>query len=91
LTAKCSGNIHDRGVVEITASTVFGTDYPQNVAAIGTYSSFWSEDEPGQWICFDFKTLRIEPTHYTTWNHHRGEKHLKSWAIEGSDNGSSWT
>jgi hypothetical protein len=65
LTVKCSGNVHDRGVVEITASSVSYTDYPRNTADLGTNSDFWSEDEPGQWICLDFKTLRIEPTHNT--------------------------
>jgi hypothetical protein len=57
------------------------------------YSEFKSEDELGQWICFDFKTLRIKPTHYTiqTYCGERKGHHLKSWAIEGSDDGVSWT
>jgi hypothetical protein len=44
------------------------------------------EDRPGQRICLDFKTLRIEPTHYTMRSFS-----LKSWAVEGSDDGASWT
>jgi hypothetical protein len=47
---------------------------------------FCSEDKPGQWISWDFKALRIAATHYTIralW--------LKSWAVEGSDDGASWT
>jgi hypothetical protein len=35
LTAKCSGNVHDKGVVEITASNVRDGG-PQNVANLGT-------------------------------------------------------
>jgi hypothetical protein len=89
LTAKCDGNVHDRGVVKITASSVSRTYYPQNAADLEDNPSFRSEDEPGQWICLDFKTLRIEPTHYTI---RTGcENQLKSWAVEGSDDGASWT
>jgi hypothetical protein len=62
---KCGGRVHDKDVVEITASSVSGTAYPRNAADLGNGSYFWSKHEPGQWICLDFKTLRIEPTHYT--------------------------
>jgi hypothetical protein len=42
---------------------------------------------------WDFKALRIAPTHYTirTFNDGPSCGHLKSWAIEGSDDGASWT
>jgi hypothetical protein len=93
LTAKCGGNVHDRGIVEITASSAhqddFGDYAPRNIADLGTYSFFRSENKPGQWICLDFKTVRIEPTHYTIRTGKLG--HLKSWAVEGSDDGVSWT
>jgi hypothetical protein len=65
LTTKCGGNVHDKGVVEITASSVSDIACPQNAADLrDAYSYFCSRDEPLQRICFDFKTLRIEPTHY---------------------------
>jgi hypothetical protein len=38
LTAKCSGNIHQRCVVKITASSVSNTDYPWNAAQLGYYA-----------------------------------------------------
>jgi hypothetical protein len=41
------------------------------------------EDKPGQWICLDFKTIRVGPTHYTTRAVHFD--YLKSWAVDGSD------
>jgi hypothetical protein len=89
LTAKCDGNVHDKGAVEITASSVSGTHYPRNAADLERCSWFSSKNEPGPWICLDFKTVRIEPTHYTilagNWTF------LKSWAIEGSDDAVSWT
>jgi hypothetical protein len=48
---------------------------------------FWSaEDEPGQWVCWDFREMRVRPTRYTL--------HailLKSWIVEGSLDGRTWT
>jgi hypothetical protein len=41
----------------------------------------------------DFKALGIEPTHYmfrTDWGNPTFD-HLKSWVVEGSDAGVSWT
>jgi hypothetical protein len=90
LTAKCRGNVHDRGVVEITASSVCSTNSPQNASNLENQDlCFCSEDKPGQWICLDFKTLRIEPMHYTIRTYLIG--HLMSWAVEGSNEGASWT
>jgi hypothetical protein len=47
----------------------------------------------GQWICLDFKALRIETTHYTLRTYDRGPNwaHLKSCVVEASDDGASWT
>jgi hypothetical protein len=90
LTAKCGSNVHDRGVVEITASCTQKWCAPRNVADFGDRNSwFLSENKPGEWICCDFKTLRIGPTHYTLRAGHGF--HLKSWAVEGSNDGASWT
>jgi hypothetical protein len=93
LTAKCGGNVHDKGAVEVTASSVNGSSFaPRNVTDLRTKLSFASDNKPGQWICLDFKELRIEPTHYTIQTSGWGgyQCPLKSWAIEGSD-GDSWT
>jgi hypothetical protein len=78
------------GAVEITASSVYSNSpdcAPRNAADFGTNSEFCSEDKPGQWICWDFKALRIEPRYYTirTSDYRPNYDHLKSWAVEGSD------
>jgi FtsZ-binding cell division protein ZapB len=92
LARKCGGNVHNMGVIEITASSVYD-DNPKYAAwmtaDLGTYSFFQSGNKPEQWICFDFKTLRIELTHYTIMTTYSG--HLKNWVIEGSDGGVTWT
>jgi hypothetical protein len=87
LMGKCGGNIHDKGVVEITASS--SSNRARNTANLEDDSCFCSENTPGQWICLDFKTLRIEPTHYTIRAGYGF--YLKNWAVEGSDDGASWT
>jgi hypothetical protein len=110
LTAKCRGNVHAKGLVEITVSS--NSDSAWNVANLDDEnpwttveimtnywshsrddyymrSNFCSENEPDEWICWDFKILRIEPAHYTIQT--GPDSHLKSWAVEGSDDGASWT
>jgi hypothetical protein len=94
LTAICCANVHDRKLIEIPASSV-DRSYcglaPWNVADLRNQNLvFWSETKPDQCICFDFKTIRIRPTHYTIQTY-GGECHLKKWVIEGSDDGVSWT
>jgi hypothetical protein len=59
-----------QGAVEITASSVSGTDCLWNAAYLGDNNSwFCSEQKWGRWICFDFKTLRIELKHDTIMAH----------------------
>jgi hypothetical protein len=79
------------GAVKITART-YGWEARQT-NDLGNNCEFCSADLPSQWICFDFKALRIEPTHYTiqTYCADANRSHLRSWAIEGSDDGASWT
>jgi hypothetical protein len=65
LTAKGGGNVHEKGVVEITASSVASTSSgyaPRKAANLKTCSHFYSKNHPGGWICWDFKILGIEPT-----------------------------
>jgi hypothetical protein len=48
LTAKCGGKVHDMGVVEITASSVYNIHYPHYAADLGIIGShFISENKPG--------------------------------------------
>jgi hypothetical protein len=95
LTAKFGGNVHDRGVVHITANRVRSDDpsyAAKNVVDLGTDSYFSSANDANQSICFDFKKMTITPTHYSirmnsnSPNYH----HLKSWVLEGSKEGNSW-
>jgi hypothetical protein len=90
LAAKHAGNVHERGIVTVTSKSVRDHDEPNyavtNVADIASTSRFLSGEEPGQWVCWDFREMRIRPTHYTIhgWN-------VRSCVVEGSLDGESWT
>jgi predicted nucleic acid-binding Zn-ribbon protein len=89
LTKKYGGNVQKKGIVIITSKSIVQDDprrAPENVADLTSISTFWSKDEPRQWVCWDFRDMRVCPTHYTitSWS-------LKSWVVEGSSSGGSWT
>ena len=89
LTRECGGNVHDKGVVSVMAST-YGADvclHPKNAADLLTGLAFQSDDylKQDQWICYDFRERRVIPTRYSMrWP-------LKSWVIEVSNDGYLWT
>jgi hypothetical protein len=94
LTRKHGGNVHDKGIVTITSKSVISDpNYAdarlgdlRNVADLTPRSWFWSKNEPGQWVCWDFHEMRLCPTHYTIYCYD-----LKSWVVESSLDGRAWT
>jgi hypothetical protein len=88
LTMKHGRNVHENGIIIITSKSV--CDHPdyalEKVADLTSNSYFYSKNEPGQWVCWDFREMRVRPTHYTI-----EAEFLKSWVLEGSLHGSSWT
>jgi hypothetical protein len=87
LTKKHGGNVQEKGIVTITSKSVYDSDYAlKNAADFPSDSRFFSKSEPGQWICWDFREMRVRPTHYTI-----KTQYLKSWVVEGSLDGTSWT
>jgi hypothetical protein len=85
LTKKHGGNVQKKGIVTITSKS-FSSEALRNVADLASGMYFTSKDEPGQWVCWDFHEMRVRPTHYTL-----KAGYLKSWVVEGSLDGSSWT
>jgi hypothetical protein len=93
LTSRYGGNVHDRGIVNITANRPADSrDVPKVIADLGDNSEYMSTNDENQSICFDFKTLKIKPTHYTIRTQCAGPNkcHLKNWVIEGSTDGTLW-
>jgi hypothetical protein len=94
LTSKHGGNVHDRGIVAVTASSCNGSSYLAKYAVdMNETATFGSVNSPNQWLCYDFKTLRIIPTAYSIRSLHQnwGATHcVRSWVIESSDDGTTW-
>jgi hypothetical protein len=89
LTSQHGGNISDRGIVNVSGSTTFDSRYPaKNAVDLLSTSYFHSQNEPNQWLCYDFKNRKIRPTHYSI--HAYSNHYLRSWIFEGSIDGSIW-
>ena len=92
LTRECGGNVHDKGMVEVTASSVvrgfFGTSRPRNAVELGTNLNFCSLPKKNSWIRYDFKGRRVAPTSYSI----RSDdyRYPKSWVLEVSNDGENW-
>jgi hypothetical protein len=93
LTSKHGGNVSDKNVVPVTASSVNGGAVTN--AADLTADSFWfSLNEDNSWLRYDFKDMRIKPTHYSLRSRYNGgsnDHYPKNWIVEVSNDGSTWT
>jgi hypothetical protein len=89
LTRRFGGNVHDRGIVTISASSLLGPEYSaQNAADLNCGYLFSSDFGSDSWLCYDFKARRVKLTQYSM---KRASNHVpKSWVLEGSLNGTSW-
>jgi hypothetical protein len=94
LSRECGGNVHERDVVGISASSGrSGRDAARNTADLTADSVFVSANMPHQWLCYDFKMRRVLPSHYTIRSNFDGQPNWsnpKSWVIEISDDGDQW-
>jgi hypothetical protein len=88
LTKKHDGNVQDKGIVVITSKSIDDDDprlAVRNVAGLTSFMGFRSQNEPGQWVCWDFREMRVRPTHYLI-----ESTFIQSWVVEGSLDGSTW-
>jgi hypothetical protein len=89
LTQRHGGNVHERGIVAITASSILFDDPNYDVANVADLSRsrwFATRNVPNQSVVWDFREMRAFLTAYTLWT-----VHLKSWDLEGSIDGENWT
>jgi hypothetical protein len=94
LTNVYGGNVAEKRVVDITASGYWKDHYPHCAADLLGNSYFESDTAPNQWICYDFRVMRIRPTHYSLRSQYNGALngfHPKSWVVEASVDGQGWT
>jgi hypothetical protein len=93
VTARCNGNVSDKGIVVGRASGQDNSDTtyaPRNAVDLTASSLFYSAN---QWNCYDRGDWRIKPTHYSI--HSRYEcgsdtSHPKTWVLEGCTDWNQW-
>jgi hypothetical protein len=96
LTTKHGGNVHDRGIIQVTQSSEydrFGSYAAKNCVDLNSSLFSLTSDQPNQWLSFDFKRMRVKATHYsirTRTNVGANSINTRSWLIEVSDEGASW-
>ena len=54
---------------------------------------FWTENIPNSWVLIDLGERKANVSHYSleTYEAYPGQSHLKSWVLEGSNDGEEWT
>ena len=94
LNERYGGNLHDKGVLEVTCSGRVNDDFHEKFVLDleDKRADFCSRAVPGAWFCIDFKDRRFMPMRYSirTFVFGAGSAHLKSWVIEISKTGEEW-
>jgi hypothetical protein len=90
LSAKCDGNVYEKGLVDISCSSRFRNQCWE-VVNYGRTDSFGTEDQPNSWIQFDFKDRVVSFTHYALKSHSGTANFPLQWKLQGSMNGNAWS
>jgi hypothetical protein len=96
LTDKYRGNVHDRGVVQVSASSCidlpnFQPKFLVDLKGTHRYTSKAENQRPS--VVYDFKDYLVIPTHYeirSAANMSPRAGHPKSWILEASADGALW-
>jgi hypothetical protein len=90
LRERCGGNVHEKGIVDITCSS---RDYHQcwEIVNYDWNSYFYTANSANSWIQFDFKDRSVSLSHYALKSDGQNCHHLLQWQLSGSNNGNEWT
>lgn len=91
LTNKAGGNIHDRNIIAVTSNSFQSGWDPKNLLNFSTGGNGYASGNNDFWVLFDFNDMKVKITSYSIKSYKLDQLHLKSWDIEVSDNGQSWT
>ncbi|KAH0790405.1 F5/8 type C domain containing protein [Histomonas meleagridis] len=95
LTKKFGGNVNEKGVVLISAETSLKSPnrQPPIVADFASSHYYLSLNSKVNWIKFHFVNFSVTISAYTLKSLPIGPRggHLKSWVIDGSNDGENWT
>lgn len=95
LTNQSGGNVHEKGVVDVTGSSENSSarlaKYAVNLSSINE-NFFRSENTPNSWLQYDFKEHKMRPTHYSIMSpsEEDGDSNPYSWVIEGWNGNGEW-
>ena len=91
LTEENFGNVDEKGVVKVTASSTNGNYLPKYAVDLtDNQHYFQSTHQKDSWLKYDFKKRKVHPTHYSIRSRHDWGKcncHLMNWVIESSNSG----
>lgn len=93
LTNKTGGNVHDNKTIEVTSNSLYDNyKLPKYVVDYESNTGFFSKDEDGTFLCFDFKDKIIQITNYSieSYGQEKNMCHPKNWVAEVSEDGSNW-
>jgi hypothetical protein len=93
LGRKHGTGLNKNGIVTVTIRDFPSNDSPclDRVLDLTSETQIWTHwGRDNQWVCWDFKTVRIRPEHYTIRSEPH-DSHLRQWVVEGSTDGSRWT
>jgi hypothetical protein len=89
LTGKYEGNVSDREIVSVSSSSCHSSYPARHAVDLQTTTYFQSDNSPNQWLCYDFKHQKVQPTHYSI-HAPSSNFYLRCWVLEGSLEGSTW-
>jgi hypothetical protein len=89
LAEFCVGNVHEKGIIEITCSSS-QYNHCWNVVDYNGNGFWHTTNLPQSWIQFDFKEWIVSLTHYSLKSDGCGGNHLLQWELIGSKDGNTW-
>lgn len=94
LTEEAGGNIHNKGIIEITSNSYQSSNFhPKNLVDYDENNFYASNNDTDVQICFDFKNKKIQPTSYSIQSYSGGGQnycHLRNWVFEVSNDKTKW-
>jgi hypothetical protein len=92
LTKKHGGDLVRREIIAATSSTVHQQTFvAANALDLSGKSLMATENVANSWLCYDFKGLAIEPTHYSIRSRYNHDaNHPRHWTLEESMDGEQW-
>jgi hypothetical protein len=90
LCKMIDGNVHEKGIVEITCSSTSRNQCWQ-IVNYDWNDYFYTTNSPNSWIQFDFKDRVVSLTDYALKSDGHSRHHLLEWQLAGSMDCNEWT